>query len=113
MPRVAIPVTTITRAGIVPPAETVGDTVNNHSVAGNDGKVFLEIRNAGATVSRTATVLFAQQVDGQTVPGKPVAVAQATTENAGPWPVSLYGSTINVDVDNAELRLRAWRLSEV
>lgn len=113
MPRIAIPVTTITRAGVAPPAEITGDTVNHHSVAGNDGNVFLTIRNNGSTVTRTATAVFASTVDGQTTPGKPMPVPLSSTRHYGPFPVALYGTTLNVDVDNAELRLLAYRLSEV
>jgi len=109
MPRVDIPVTTITRAGVAPPTETTGVPADGHSVAGNDGKVFLEVRNSGSTVTRTATVLFANTVDGVTVPGKACAVLLSSTKHFGPWPVALYGTTLLVDVDNAELRLRAWR----
>jgi hypothetical protein len=112
VPRIDIPVTTITRAATAAPAEVVGDSVNDHSVA-NDGKMWLTIRNNGSTVTRTATALFAQGVDGEAPGGKPMPVPLSATRHFGPFPVSLYGSTLNVDADNAELRFLAYRLANV
>jgi hypothetical protein len=66
VPRVAIPVTKATRAGVALTA-TTGDPVNNHYVA-NDGKTGVIVENTGATVSRTVTFRLSRTVDGQSVP---------------------------------------------
>lgn len=110
MPRVAIPVTQITRAGIAPATEVTGDATNNHSVA-NTGDCFILVRNAGATVSRTMTVLYAKTFDGQAVTSRTVVVPISVSRYVGPFPVDMFGATLLVNVDNAELRLSAYRAS--
>lgn len=108
MPRVAVPVTQITRAGVAAPAETNGDPVNNHSVP-NNGRMFLEVRNSGS-VSRTVTFRFPGVVDGQAVTPRAVSLAAAAIRRFGPFPTGDYGSQLLVDVDNAELKLTAYGL---
>lgn len=112
MPRVAVPVTPIVRtgAGTAPAAETNGDATNNHTVA-NDGKTFLLVRNANASsTARTLTVRLAGGRDGQSITPRTYSIAAGASRYLGPWPVSDYGSTMQVDVDNAELKLSAYRL---
>lgn len=110
MPRVAIPVTQITRSGVAPATEVNGDATNNHSVV-NDGNVWLEVRNSGTTVPRTVSARFDSTIDGQTVPAKTWTIATEATRRIGPFPVRLYGDTLLVDVDNAELKLTAYKLA--
>lgn len=111
MPRVAVPVNTITRTGIAPAAEVNGDATNNHQID-NDGKTFLLVRNAnGASTARTVTVRVSQTVDGQAVTSRTKSVAAGTSAYMGPFPTSQYGSPLLVDVDNAELKLSAYRLA--
>lgn len=111
MPRVAVPVTPVTRAGVVPANEVNGDPVNNHSVV-NDGKVWLEVRNADAAVVRNLTVKFTTDVDGQVVTSRTYALPANMTapRKFGPWPPQWYGQSIQVDVDNAALKLTAYRI---
>lgn len=107
MPRVAVPVTTSSRAGATLPAETTGDATNNHSVA-NDGAVRLLVRNANGTgTARNVTFKYNRTVDGQAVADRVVSVADATTVMFGPFPVSDFSSTLLVDVAHADLKLRA------
>ncbi|WP_435209593.1 hypothetical protein [Streptomyces sp. bgisy034] len=108
MPRVAIPVTQITRAGVAPGTEVNGDATNNHTVA-NNGRMFLEVRNSGA-VSRTVTFRFPGVVDGQSVTPRAVSLAAAAIRRFGPFPTGDYGNQLQVDVDNAELKLTAYGL---
>lgn len=110
MPRVAVPVTAISRAGATPAAETNGDPVNNHTVA-NDGRTILLVRNAnGAATARTLTVHLTGAVDGQAIEPREYSIPAAASRYLGPWPVSQYGTSMQVDVDNADLKLSAYRI---
>jgi hypothetical protein len=110
VPRVAIPVTQITRSGVAPATEVNGNATDNHSVV-NDGNVWLEVRNSGTTVARTVSARFASTIDGQTVPAKTWSIATEATRRIGPFPVRMYGNSLLVDVDNAELKLTAYKLA--
>lgn len=107
MPRVDVPVKKITKAGVGKATEVNGDPVNNHSVI-NDGRTVLFIRNAGATVARTATLKVKQVVDGLAVASRTYLVPLSDQVEAGPFDPLVYGSTLEVDVDNAELKLSAY-----
>ena len=108
MPRIDVPVTAPTRSGVALPAPTVGDPANNHST--NSGTTYLLVENTGSTVSRTVTFLVARTVDGLAVTSRAEAIAVGATQIFGPFSVNDYGSTLNVDVDHAELTLRAIRV---
>lgn len=108
MPRVAVPVTQITRAGVAPAAETDGDPVNHH-VVNNDGQVLLLVRNAGAS-ARDITFRFASAVDGQAVTPRVVSVPASASRYFGPFPTSDYGEDLQVDVAHADLKLSAYHL---
>jgi hypothetical protein len=108
MPRVAIPVTTFTRAGVVPPAETNGDAVNHHTLA-NSGRTGLIVRNSGA-VPRDVIFRFPSTVDGQAITPRTVAIPAGAERWFGPFPTDLYGTEVLIDVANAELKLRGIRV---
>ena len=107
MPRVALTVTQLTRAGVAAPTPANGDPVNNHTVQ-NNGRVFLLVQNAGTTVPRTLTLRLPGVTDGQSLTPKTVELATETERYIGPFPVDQYGSTLQIDVDNAELKLSAF-----
>ncbi|MGW4728869.1 hypothetical protein ACWEQC_06760 [Streptomyces shenzhenensis] len=107
MPRTNVSVAQITRAGIAPPDETNGDSANNHVVS-NNGRVVLLIRNSGTTVARTVTFRFPVLIDGQSVIPKAVSIPTSASRYFGPFPVDTYGARLQVDVDNAELKLTAF-----
>lgn len=109
MPRVAVPVTQITRAGVAPGTETNGDATNNHTIP-NNGRMFVEVRNSGSTVARTVTFRFPGVVDGQAVTPRAVSIPISSTRRFGPFPTGDYGGALQVDVDNAELKLTAYGL---
>ncbi|MET9729708.1 hypothetical protein ABZZ79_03275 [Streptomyces sp. NPDC006458] len=106
MPRTAVPVTQITRAGVAAPAETNGDPVNNHVIP-NNGRMLLLVRNSGSTVARTVTLRLPGLHDGQSITPRTVSVPQSASRYIGPFPTDSYGSQLQVDVDNAELKLIA------
>ncbi|MGQ5606171.1 hypothetical protein [Streptomyces sp. EKS3.2] len=109
VPRTAVPLTAVTRDGIAPPAETNGDPVNNHVVS-NNGRVVLLVRNAGTTAARTLTLRVRGTVDGQTVAPRTVSIPTEASRYVGPFPTDDYGALLQVDVDNAELKLTALAL---
>lgn len=111
MARVAVPVTAITRTGVAPTAETTGDPVNFHSVS-NSGRMFLLVRNADGAGAHNVTVNFSQTVDGQSVTAKTYSIPLTSSRYIGPFPSVYYGSTMNVDVDSAQLFLSAYVVSE-
>lgn len=108
MARTAIPVTAITRAGVADTDPTPGDAVNGNSVA-NDGRTWVEVTNTGAA-SHTLTVHITAGVDGQPVTPRTYTIAAAGTLRVGTLPVDIYGSTLQIDVDNAELELTPYRI---
>lgn len=110
MARVAVPVTVVSRTGVAPAAETNGDPVNNHTVA-NDGRTILLVRNAnGAATDYDLTVHLQGSVDGQTIDPKVYTIAAGASRYIGPWPTTRYGTSMQVDVENAELKLSAYRI---
>lgn len=110
MARVAVPVTSITRTGVAPAAETAGDAVNNHTVA-NDGQVILLVRNAnGAATDYDLTVHLQGVIDGQAIDPKVYTIAAGASRYIGPWPTSRYGTSMQVDVEHADLKLSAYRI---
>jgi len=115
MPRIDVPVTDVVRAGVAPPTEVTGDAANNHIVT-NDGRVFLVARNSAATTTRNVTIQTPGTVDGLAVADRVVAVPISSSKYIGPFPTATYNQSgsdqgkLYVDVDNAELRLLAFRL---
>lgn len=111
MPRVNVPVATIVRTGtgIAVSAEVAGDATNNHSVA-NNGTVWLEARNAHATLPKNLTVRIPGTVDGQAVTSRVYAIPALTTRRVGPFPTHDYGTLLLVDVESVDLKLTAYTL---
>lgn len=110
MARVNLPHTQITRAGVAPGAEVAGDASNNHTVV-NDGKVFVLARNSnGGSTARTVTTRVPTVVDGQTVASKTKSLAAGASAYLGPWPKSVYGNAVLIDVEHADLKLTAYHL---
>jgi len=108
MPRVAVPVTDfVPKQAVTVPAETNGDATNNHTVA-NDGRVVIFARNSGA-VTRTPTVEFPDTHDGQAITPKSYPITAGVTKAIGPFPVHLYGTSLLLNVDHAEVKLLAYR----
>lgn len=108
MARVSVPVTTITRAGVAPAAEVNGDSTNNHVVA-NDGKTVLLVRNAnGSSTARTLTVVIQGAIDGFAPTPRTYSIPAAASRYIGPFDTVAYGTLMQVNVDNAELKLSAY-----
>ena len=107
MARSAIPTVTSTTKGVILPAELTGDATNNHYLQ-NSGREKVHIRNSnGAATARTVTIRFNTTVDGQGVTAFAKAIAAGDTQVFGPFDTAIYGTQVQIDVDNAELKLRA------
>jgi hypothetical protein len=107
MARIAIVPVVSDRDGTALTPEVNGDPAENHYVQ-NSGRTKLLIRNSnGAAQARTVTIRLSRTVDGQTVASKTKAIAAGATEVFGPYPQDDYGTQLLIDVDNAELKLRA------
>lgn len=110
MPRINLPHTNISRAGVADGAEVDGNTTDNHSTA-NDGRMWLEVRNADAGGPHTVTVRIQDVVDGQSVTSKTFSIPASSKRRIGPWPPGQYGDVLEVDVDSSQLKLTAYHLN--
>jgi hypothetical protein len=111
MARAALTVNAITKAGLVVPAETNGDPTNGHLLPNNGVTTFLLVRNAnGASTARTLTVRLQGSVDGQAITPRTYSIPAAASRYIGPFDTTRYGSSVAIDVDNAELKLSAFVL---
>jgi hypothetical protein len=105
MSRVVVPVVKAAKAGIALAAEVAGDTTNHHYY-NNSGKTLLIVRNANVA-GMDVTVDVTGTVDGQAATDRVVEVAAGATWVFGPYPVSDYGSQVNINVEHADIKLRA------
>jgi hypothetical protein len=111
MARGTLPLTQITRDGVAAAAEVNGDATNGHQVT-NDELVILLVRNSnGASTARTITFETPGTVDSQAVADRTKSIPAGTSQYFGPFPVNVYGSTLLIDVDNAELKLSAYHFA--
>jgi len=112
--RVQIPVTSIVKTGTTPPAQTDGDSTNNHYFV-NDGTTWLEIVSSDAS-SQTVTVETSKTVDGYALADQTLAVPAGATRLIGPFTTGTFNqpSTTQVFVDcpvSTTLKFRAYTIS--
>lgn len=114
MPRVLIPVTQVTNAGVAPPAQVNSDAVNDHAIAFNDGLVMIEIVSSDAA-ARTVTFQTPATVGDLAIADLDVAVPAGATRLVGPLSPALFNQpdgSVNVDVAvSTTLKFRAYRVS--
>lgn len=101
MPRTLGVIQEVVRDGITP-TQVAADTANGHEILNNDGRVVVRINNGNAGTS-TWTADIKQQVDGVDPASKSLAVPAGAVRYFGPFPVSIYGAALwlNVDVDTS------------
>lgn len=105
----AVPVTALTRAGLVDPAATAGDTTNGMTIS-NGGTMFLQVNNTD-TVARTFEVDIPGSIDGIVYPNRTYSLAAGESRKYGPWPVTIYGNSVFVQVVSSNLlQFRAFSL---
>lgn len=107
MPRVSIPVTKLSEAGVADPTETDGDATNGHSLP-NGGHTVLRVRNAHATLARNLTLGTPVTVGGKAVADTVVAIPALATRTFADLSPGLYGSSVPVDVETSDLKLIAF-----
>lgn len=111
MPRAAVNNANVSRAGVTLPAETTGNPTDNHVIV-NDGNVIIFAHNTNASsTARTLTIHLPGAVDGQSITPKTHSIAAGATKVFGTYPTSQYGTSMQVDVDNAELKLYTLRVA--
>lgn len=118
MPRVDIPVTDITTAGVAAPSLTNGDATNDHSVTGGaDGRTYIEVVSSDAG-SQTVEIVPNPNLfvpDGLTLSNLVVTVPAGATRFFGPFRTSTFKQDadntlyLNPSVSN-NLDFRAWRV---
>ena len=116
MARTAIPVTIVERTGTTAPAATTGDAANDHTVAANDGRVWLEATNTSGG-ALTITVVSAILIDGVLgVDDVAVSVNAGATKKLGPFAPHIFNQTdgsVNIDVTSNSWNLWAFRLNAI
>lgn len=106
MPRVVVPVVKTSKNGINATTPVTGDAVNNHYY-NNSGHTMLLVKNTGAG-ARTVTILVTGTVDGNPATKAPISIPAGQEWLIGPYDVNNYGSQVSVNVEHAELTLRAF-----
>lgn len=110
MPRTALTVTAITRTGVTQPAQQAGDVANGNSIAGNDGRIFLEIKNDDAS-TQTVTFLTPGTVDGLAIADLVISFAAGDMKLVGPLAPGTFNQSdglVYVDVTDADLKFRVY-----
>ncbi|GAA4911336.1 hypothetical protein [Streptomonospora salina] len=108
MPRVDIPVTTITRDGVAGAAEVTGDPANGHAVANTSGRTVLVVSNSSVDTAQDVTLVTQATVDGQDVADRTVSVPFGETRYIGGLPEGVYGREIHIDITSADLSFQAF-----
>lgn len=98
------------KTGTVLPAETNGQ-VGDGNYANNSGRTIIIARNASVDTNYDVTVHVRKEVEGKNVEEHVKEVAFGTTQVFGPYPVSEYGTEIWVNVEHADIKLRAIQVS--
>jgi hypothetical protein len=80
---------TISRTGAVDTLAAINAADGN--TWANTGEEWVEIDNGGGTTT-TASVPYANTLDGQTVPPKTCAIAAGVRKKWGPFPVNWFGA---------------------
>lgn len=119
MPRTAIAVTTVTRSGVVPPSATAGDAANDHEIAANDGKIWLEAKNTHGSLAQDVTIVTPGTIDtpALAIADLVVNLAAGVIKLIGPFPTSYYNQggadagKIFINVGENTWEFRAYKLT--
>jgi mRNA-degrading endonuclease toxin of MazEF toxin-antitoxin module len=106
VPRVTIPVTRLSDAGSADPTETNGDPINQHALP-NSGRTVLRVRNAGAA-ALDLTLVTPVTVGGRAVEDTVVSIPAGDTRTFASLSPALYGTSVPIDVESADLKLMAF-----
>jgi len=113
MARIAIPVSTIIRGGLTPPSQTDADATNDHYIASNDGRIFIEIVSSDAS-TQTVTVETPVTYDSLAVEDLEISIPAGATRLSGPFPMNSFNQSdqsiyLNPSVSTT-LKFRAYKL---
>ena len=89
---------------------TVADVANGNSFA-NDGNTIVLATNTGSTVVRNVTIPLVLNTDGQAPASKTYAIPIGVTAVLGKYDPTIYGSTVQINGDNAELKFNVVRVA--
>jgi len=106
--RVAVPVTRVSRLTVTALAAGVSDPANDHTVP-NNGSTLILITNAGGA-PHNAQAVIEQTVDGETPTPVDYVIPATSTVPLGPYPRQIYGDNLLVNIDHADLSVRALSL---
>lgn len=98
----------ISRTGVALAAETNGDASNGHQTANDGLTTFVLAHNSGAG-ARWVKFLVSKTVDGIAVTAPQRSLTAGQTKLFGPFPTGTYGSTLQIDVEHAEMKLAVYR----
>lgn len=107
MARTAITPTRPTPSGVTAVAEVAGDTVNGNSVTNVGGRTVVIVRNADASNPHSVTFVTSATLGGYAVADQVVSIPASSTREFGNFDSRLFGSTLGIDTDSAELKLQA------
>jgi hypothetical protein len=112
--RVQIPVTSIVKTGVAQPAQTNGDSTNNHYFT-NDGVTFIEIVSSDAS-SQDITIHTGKTVDGYALANQTITVTAGATKYVGPFTTGTFNQsgTTQVYVDtpvSTTIKFRAYTIA--
>jgi len=106
--RVAVPVTRVSRLTPIALSAGVSDPANDHSMV-NNGATIVLVTNAGGAIHNVQAVVE-QTVDGEAVDPVDYAIPANSTVPLGPYPRQIYGDLLLLNIDHADLSLRAFSL---
>jgi hypothetical protein len=108
MARTALPAPTkVTRSGVTAVTPTALDAVNGNTLA-NDGATYFDITNTD-TASHTVTINIVGQLDGIAPTSPPKTIAAGATKRYANFPVSIYGSAMQINTDSALVKIASYR----
>lgn len=119
MPRLAIPVTAVTPAGVLVPAATAGSAADDHFFANIAGRTILFAKNTHATNAQNLTIITAYQLnDGSTllnVDDRVKSVAALTEQVFGVFSDAVYGQIadalrVYVDITESTWEFRCYSI---
>lgn len=116
MARTALTVSKVSLAGLdvdVAANGTAGDVANGNVVEGNDGeRVFVIVANTSADTAYDVTFVTPGTVGAQahTIEDEVIEVAFGDVNAYGPFPLSEYTKDLQINVENAALKLKAIKI---